>query len=183
MTVSQLFVRYYRLILVVLVILTGAGGYYLLVPKYKEAVVESKNKLDILKTQRQNQLSYLENLKSMMANYENIGDREIEKLSQVLPAEKDIPGLFVQLQALADSHGFVLTSVNISQVPGSKDSVNSKIKKLNVSVNLIGRGYESLKSFLETTEYNLRLFDVNAVYFSPDSDSYAINFFTYYLAD
>ncbi|OGY43322.1 MAG: hypothetical protein A3J62_00375 [Candidatus Buchananbacteria bacterium RIFCSPHIGHO2_02_FULL_38_8] len=179
-TFSQFLIRYYKLVITLLVVLIGVGGYYLLEPKYQAVTAEGRYKLDLLREEKQNRTSYLRDLKILMENYNEISQDEVERLNQVLPNEKDIPGLFVQLQALAEEQGFILTSVNISQAASAKDAISDKIKRLNVSLNLIGRDYDSLKEFLDLIEYNLRLFDVNAVYFSPDSEGYAINLFTYY---
>ena len=55
------------------------------------------------------------------------------------------------------------------------------MKRLGVSINLLGDSYGAFKRLLEVLEVNVRLFDVNSVFFAPDSDSYSLNFFTYYL--
>lgn len=179
---NQFFARYYKIITLFLVVVIIILGYYLLAPKYQEVGLGGKYSLATLSQEKQEQLRYLEDLKKMVDNYRMINKSEIEKLNQILPEEKDIPGLFVQFQALAQENGFILTSININQEPERVASSEDRgeIKKLNISLNLIGKDYEALKVLLEAIESNLRLFDVNAIYFNPDSNDYSINLFSYY---
>ena len=46
-----------------------------------------------------------------------------------------------------------------------------------------GQPYPAFKALLDSIEYNLRLLDVNAVYFSPETNNYSLNVFTYYVDD
>lgn len=178
--------RYYKWITVVAVILIFALSYYfVLEPKYQQVGLGGQYNLDSLTEELDKRKVYLEELKKLEANYEKISQDEIEKLEKILPAKKDIPGLFVQFQALAEKHGFLLTSISINDIPqNEKDTQKvANLSRLSISLNLIGRGsgsYDEIKSFLSTIEYNMRLFDVNSVYFSPDSPDYSINLFTYY---
>src|SRR3989344_4338038 len=129
-TFSQFLIRYYKLVITLLVVLIGVGGYYLLEPKYQAVTAEGRYKLDLLREEKQNRTSYLRDLKILMENYNEISQDEVERLNQVLPNEKDIPGLFVQLQALAEEQGFILTSVNINQTANAKEGIYEKNKKL-----------------------------------------------------
>ncbi len=180
--------RYYKLITVFLVILIVFLSYYfILEPKYQQVGVGGRYNLDTLKDKLSERERYLENLKKLTANYQKISQADINNLKNILPNQKDIPGIFVQLQALAEEYNFLLSGVSINEVPKEvkkgKESPE-KISKLNISLNLIGSGesgnYAELKDFLSALEDNLRLFDVNAVYFTPDSPNYSINIFSYY---
>ena len=160
--------------------------YFILEPKYQEVGIGGRYDLDNLKQEFTKRQEYLKDLKTLADNYQEVNQVDIEKLKKILPEEKDIPELFVQLQALAEEHNFLLVSVSINE---SAEAVKKKtgtegIKKLSISLNLISSGetgdYDELKEFLTTLEHNLRLFDVNAVYFSPDSPNYTLDIFTYY---
>jgi len=178
--------RYYKIITVVLVIaIVALGYYYILEPKYQQVGVGGAYNLDNLKNELAQKQKYLEDLKKLEASYQKVSQEKSEKLEKILPKDKDISGLFVQLQALAEEQGLFLDSVSINEVPEAikGNQAADKIKKLGVSLNLTGSansGYGEIKDFLSLLEYNLRLFDVNAVYFSPDSPNYSINLFTYY---
>lgn len=178
--------RYYKLITAIIIIAIVASGYYfILEPKYQQVGSGGAYDLDRLQSELAQKQSYFEDLRELDANYQKVSKEKLTALEKILPAQRDIPGLFVQLQALAEEHSLFLASVSINEVPEaikSKEKV-STIKRLNISLNLIGSensGYDEIKEFLSTLEYNLRLFDVNAVYFSPDSPTYSINIFTYY---
>jgi hypothetical protein len=179
--------RYYKLITVALIIVIIALSYYfILEPKYQEVGVGGRYDLDNLQQEFTKRENYLRDLKKLAANYQEVNQTDIEKLKKILPEEKDIPGLFVQLQALAEEYNFLLVNVSINE---SAEAAQKKtgvggIKKLSISLNLISSGetgdYDELKEFLTTLEHNLRLFDVNAVYFSPESPNYTLDIFTYY---
>ena len=75
----------------------------------------------------------------------------------------------------------MLAGVTINEIP--EDETAAQLQKLTVNVELIGtlgNSYPEVKNFLSDLEKNLRIFDVNAVYFSPDSNTYSVNLFTYY---
>ncbi len=171
--------RYHKALTVVLVIIIFAIGYYVLAPKFQE-IISQRTDLKNLTKDKQARESYLADLEKLVANYQKINKSDVENLDQILPTQKDIPGLFVQLQALAQENGFTLATVNLEEEP-SITSREEKIRKININLNLVGGDYQSLKKFLEAVEYNLRLFDVDAVYFSPDSNNYSISLFTYYI--
>ena len=178
--------RYYKLITAVLIMLIVVGGYYLILrPKYEQVGLGGQYNLETLEKERAKRQAYLQNLKELIANYQKVNQADIDKLKKILPAEKDIPGLFVQLQALTEKYNLLLAGININEAPaeGQENKTPGEIKRLNVSLNLIGLGgdpYAEVKEFLSGLEYNLRLFDINAVYFSPDSPVYSVNLFTYY---
>ena len=180
---SQLLSRYYKIITIVLVIAVFVLGYYLVVPKYQEISLGGTYSLGTIDQEKESRQNYLADLKELVQNYNQISQADVEKLKQILPEQKDIPNLFIQLQALVEDNGFVLSSIDISEgntgiVKG--ESATPGIQKLNINLSLIGRDYEALKEFLQSLEYNLRLYDVNAVYFSPGLDTYSVNLFTYY---
>lgn len=174
--------RYYRIITLLSLTAVAIFGYYILAPKYEEVGLGGQYSITTLTREKQQKQRYLQELKELVGNYQRINQTDIDKLNQILPKDKDIAGLFVQLQALSRENGFILSSVNINQEPvkSSKSGAKDEIRKLNISLNLIGSDYQSLKRLLEAIEYNLRLFDVNAVYFSPGVPRYSINLFTYY---
>ena len=181
---SKILSRYYKMITLVLVTSVFVLGYYLLVPKYQEISLGGEYSLDTLEQEKSSRQNYLKDLKKIIENYNQISQEDIDKLKQILPEQKDIPNLFIQLQALVEDNGFILSSVDISEgnagVAKGNNSNGAVIQRLNINLDLVGRDYIALKEFLQSLEYNLRLYDVNAVYFVPGSDTYSINLFTYY---
>jgi len=187
--IKLVMLKYSRLITAFLVVAIIASSYYfILEPKYQQVGIGGKYNLDTLKNEVTKRKEYLANLKNLISDYKSISQEELKKVKQILPTEKDIPGLFVQLQALAESHGLFLSGISINEAADTakskaKQSSVREIKKLNLSIGVVGpedNNYERLKVFLTALENNLRLFDVNAVYFSPDSPTYSLEIFTYY---
>lgn len=181
--------KYYKLITAVLVIaLLALSYYFILEPEYRKLREGGEYNLETLKSDLAQRKKYLEGLKTLIANYQKINQADVEKLKQILPEEKDIAGLFIQLQALAEKNNLLLAGVSINDSAEDKGTSSKigKIKRLSLSLNLVGgKGkegdYNKIKEFLASLESNLRLFDVDAVFFSPDSPAYSVNIFTYYL--
>lgn len=178
--------RYYKLISVLLLIIIVVAGYYLiLLPKYEQVGAGSRYNLETVENEFSKRLAHLASLQQLIQNYNKISQTELVKLKTILPREKDIPSLFVQLQDLTASHNLLLTSVSINETPDLIKAAETfgTIKKLNISLSLIGTQadtYDQIKRFLSALESNLRLFDVTALYFNPDSPAYTLNISTYY---
>ena len=179
-------IRYYRLVTFILIVVIVALSYhFILEPKYRQVGSGGKFSLAALKQEVVKRQEHLNDLKRLIANYQNISQTDIDRLKKILPKGKDIPGLFVQFQALAEENNLLLASVSINETPETliaKETAGT-ISKLDISLDLVGAGgsdYEGIKEFLASLENNLRLFDVNAVYFNPDSTVYSVDLFTYY---
>lgn len=186
------FLRYYKLIILAAVVaIFGLSYYFVLQPQYEEIKSGGQYNLETIKNDLAAKNSYRQNLKTMIENYRKLNENETEKINVILPSEKDMAGLFVQFQALAQNNNLLLAGVSINQSAESKSSINAtstfslgSIKKLNVTLNLMGTqksDYNEIKDFLSAIENNLRIFDIDAVYFNPDSSGYSINLVTYYL--
>ncbi|OGY47418.1 MAG: hypothetical protein A3J65_00100 [Candidatus Buchananbacteria bacterium RIFCSPHIGHO2_02_FULL_45_11b] len=189
-----LFSRFYLTITAVLIaVILASGGYFFLWPKYQEVRANSSRVYEALLKEEAKRADYEKTLKDLIAGYKKINKQEINKLKILLPAGKDFSGLFAQLQGLAEENNFLLSGLTISELPDAaaaaaeqKKPASSAVKKLSISVNLMGgktTGYENLKSFLSSLEQNLRLFDVEAVYFTPQSSKYSLTLLTYYLPE
>jgi len=118
---------------------------------------------------------------------------EETKIMNALPEEGDLPGLLVQLEALASRNGLILNSINFiypeksiqSAMPaygydgeesaaisasGSKAQSSSlaNAKTLTIDIGLSGN-FTALRNFLREIENNLRLTDVDNISFSSAS--------------
>lgn len=186
---KALFGRFHQKLTIALAaVILVVGGYFILWPKYQYVSANSSQVFSALKKEESKRADYVKSLNDLIANYKKVNRQEIGKLKTLLPSDKDFPGLFVQLQGLAEENNFLLSNVSINEMPeGAKTaavSASAAAKKLSININLIGgkvTGYENFKSFLSSLEKNLRLFDVEAVYFTPQSAKYSLTLFTYYL--
>lgn len=181
------FIKYNKAITLFLVIIILVFSYYfILKPKYEQVGGSGSYNLSNGKEDYVKRKSYLLDLKKLVTNYRQISQQDLNKLKEILPDQEDTASLFVQFQALAIENNFLLAGVTINEVPEKEKSskkLPSEIKKLNITLELVGdqkQGYLQLKEFLSSLERNLRLFDVNSIYFSPDSANYSINIFAYY---
>jgi len=194
LALKQGYIRHARIWTLILAALLLVCGYYLIYPQYQ--AISSGGQYDIaaLESEREKRQEYIDRLEVLLAEAERIGSEEIEKIADVLPHSQDIPGLYVQLESIAEENNFELVSVSMSDEAAAAEPTTSRrsrlnqatsseptVKRLGVSVNLLGDNYGAFKRLLEVLEANVRLFDVNSVFFAPDSDSYSLNFFTYYL--
>jgi len=101
----------------------------------------------------------------------------INKVYYILPVKKDVPGLIVQLEALASESGLVLNNINFTEKEIKKSAtlktgqgipateLKQDCKSLIVSSE-IGGSYQSFKSFLKALEYNVRIMDIKSIDFS-----------------
>ena len=177
--------RYLPLFTAALVIIILVVGYLNLMPQYQEAKINGHNNLALQQAKKEALDKQLVDLKQLLANYRQINQVDVERLEKVLPTKNDIAGLFSQLQTLADEQQFSLASVNIDQEPEKlADQPDAdRIKKLTLTITLVGQPYPAFKALLDSIEDNLRLLDVNAVYFTPETNNYSLNVFTYYVSD
>jgi len=184
-TVIGAVARYYKILsLTVFIIILGLSYWLLLKPRYIEVGQGGQFNLETLRAERELRQAHLSQLEVLVAEMEKISQSDIATLQQILPDEQGIADLFVQAQAIAEQNGFLLNSVSFTEVGNKKTTKTvGGIRRLNVTMDLFGLGYPNLKRLLQSYEDNLRLFDVNAVYFTPGSPSFAINLFTYYFPD
>ncbi|MFH1226183.1 MAG: type 4a pilus biogenesis protein PilO [bacterium] len=187
----ELFMRHYRLATFLPVALILGLGYFLLLgPKYQELKSGGQFDLDSKQRELRTLEQQLANLKILKQNLADLEKQDLSGLRLILPAKKDLPGLFVQLEKIASENDFVLLSIGITAAPPAKDLAagDSGLRKLGIGLSLSGGNYADLLRLLADFEYNLRLLDVAAINFTPTptssgQSSYSLNLTTYYLAD
>lgn len=187
---QSLVIQYFRLITGVLIILILLIGYFVLIgPQYNSLKEKGILNYQAQREKLANRKAYLDKLKELQAKYAQLNTKDLESLSYFLPVGEDIPGLFVQAEALAKDNGLVLQNIGVNQPAVSSDKAGITVKKESAGIGTLslvmtltgGSGYGGLKSFLDSLEKNVRLFDVESVNFSPDGQNYSVNAKTYYL--
>jgi len=177
-----IFARFYKLITASLVILIVVGGYlFVLEPKYRESGQGNRVNLDLTKAELLKRQQHSEQLQALVENYNKINPADIARIKMILPREKDIPGLFVQFQELATKNNMLLAAINFNDTPSTPDS--DEIKKISINVDLVGISgisYREIKNFIASVETNLRLLDIDSVFFTPDSNNYSLTIMAYY---
>lgn len=186
-------------IILLLIIILGSGWLFFLGPRWEDLNTERaafKNQQEIF-ISRENRL---EKLEKITRDYEGIAEEKIKKIESVLPSVEDLPGIFVQMEALAKENEFILSSVEIKkeesgirnlafaeasageQVQRTPDSFGeSRIKEIGITLKLENGSYERFKKFLSEVEKNLRILDVISVSFDSKGTSFGVELKTYYL--
>lgn len=149
------------------------------------------NRVSFLRKEIKTSRVFLEERQELIAKVEQLKEiydsreKEIGRVYYVLPLEKDIPNLIVQFEALATENGLVLEKIDFIEktIKKAADSTpqagpQKEYKSLEVSLSLSG-SYESLKSFLEALEYNIRLADIKSINFSSEKGLEGGSIFTF----
>ena len=106
---------------------------------------------------------------ALLANY-NSAESNLNRLSDALPETPEKPQILSTVESLAIANGLVLSSVTLEQSANSAPqavidpTVNQPTtaptqQEVRLSLSLAGT-HDSVRSFLDALEKNLRLFDV-----------------------
>lgn len=205
---KKIFIKTFFIILALIVVAVAGVGYkYFIAPLQKDINEGGSVSLVAKDAQLKELTLYLGKMKNMSEQYQSYSESKIKTLMSILPREKDIPGLFVQMQEIAKKNNFLLGSIAFSDTGSSSDenaqgtgeNANTEnaenahaknsaqsvsgIKEMNVSFIISGGNYDNMKSFLSDIEKNLRLFDIYDINFGSTKEGpYSMNLRTYYLS-
>ena len=182
--------KHFRIIMIAVAVIILFLAYITIIgPKIAQIQDQGIFDYNAKKNELSSRQTYLERLKIMKEEYERINTQDILKISEILPEEEDISGIFVQLEALAKDSGLKLIKITINKTARSVregatgiTTGSSGIRTLEVSISVSGgEDYGNLKSFLDKIEKNIRLLDVQTVSFVP-KQNYVLMMQTYYLS-
>ncbi len=140
-----------------------SGGVYDAAP-YRAALEDEKN--------------YQSTLKAKVSEYESINESRRGAIAAMIPTTSDLPGIYVALDDLAKKRGITLLSVDAVPAAEADEFGHYPIQ---VSARFSGGGYGLLKTVLLDIERSRRLFDVQSLVFSPESDSISLTMVAYYI--
>lgn len=125
---------------------------------------------------------YLEDLRQLDLRLKKLDQEKIAKFSDILPAEPDLPGLFVQLQAIAEASGLAVGSISFAETADAAAPVAGQLASLDVSLAVSAGDYGLLKRYLTNLEENMRLLDVVSIGIGGEAKGpYSVQLRTYYL--
>jgi len=186
------YITKFRWIIFLIVILSLVAFYYFLIlPQYhtylnhQQRLKEVGQKLDL-------SLRSLNENKKIINNYQSINQVDKDKIDQILPANADLPDLYINLQSLVEETNLTLDNLAISEVNsshrGNRQVLNEpgagrgekQLRTIEINLALSGANYLKMKKVFSTLEANLRLFDVKNFNFDPQNGHLNIIFQTYY---
>ncbi|MBU1132564.1 type 4a pilus biogenesis protein PilO [Patescibacteria group bacterium] len=179
---AEIFIKMYQPIVLIVFLVLIIVGAFLLVMFYGNDITalreENQRQEKILETKRQE----LDKLKAVKIDPEAMAATG-QKILEILPQEKDLPDIFLQLEAMAEKNNLFMNMINVAEDAAmeTEEGAPAKIKKLNLNMNLSGGDYFTLKSYLNDMEKNLRLMDVQSIVYSPESKTFNLSVNTYYL--
>lgn len=135
-------------------------------------LIESQEKYNYIK------YTQLEEIKKIKSDIESLNKNDIEKLNKILPDNKDIESLIINIENIVKKSNVEIKSLAINEVLPDKNN-NSKFNKIEVILNISSNDVGIVKSILNDIEKNTRLQDVMSIYIQQN-DTTLINITTYY---
>ena len=191
--------KHFKLIIVLEVLSILFAGYLFIIrielkkiDDYNKLVSWKQEELVKMKEYQNDSLEFEKQYRALEKQVE----RDINNLYDILPPQKDLPNLMAQIEALVNSHNFVLGSIAMSSEEKSSLNKNSlplieKERKIEtdlikeVDINLFvfseDGGYKRVKELLDALEHHIRFLNVVSFSFEDTMDSYSIILKTYYL--
>lgn len=140
-------------------------------PKYQESLA-LELELEQKRAQYEGRVDYYVKLVGVVGEIEQQQDA-LQKIDAALPPDLALAPLVNYLQEKAVASGLVLKSVNFSnQVSGQEvvvENLQEEIKNTVLRIELQG-SYSGLKKFLVFLEKSAKLFEVNSISFTSNSE-------------
>lgn len=141
---------------VVIAIILGLVAVRPLYQSLRKTNLEVKEKRLVLQKLEAN----LANLKSLDSKKAELEEKN-KKVLSALPAGKDIPRLFVQMERIAAAAGVQIGNVSETQGIAATEASSGQIVPLYYQVTGNANNYRSLKTALKNIEEGLRLISVD----------------------
>lgn len=183
---ASLFVKYYAIILIVLVLGILGAGYSLFIQDILSEINEiGVEDLQVKEEKLAQDKETLTRLKSLNDRYAKVMYEDVKMLSDVLPSQADIPNLVIELKEFIKSNDLLLHDIQVGSLSTATISgaaaAAPMINSLNISIIVSQlNSYEGIKRFLDELSTNLPLVELNALSYTPGIDVYNLNLTTYY---
>jgi Tfp pilus assembly protein PilO len=146
-----------------------------------QGVLNSRNEIESNQSQLVEEQNFMNLLEKLISKYKSNEDI-LKNLDNILPENSDISNLLVQIEALVNAGGLTTKDVHFS-IADDKDASKAEIARAGngtrtkitsnykaVTINLVAAGdYNALKKFLQATEENMRLIDVESISISNET--------------
>ena len=172
--------RFFSLLASLAILIASIVVYSLLLkPAYEEVNQlrgDLTSKSDLVSEQRR----VIEKVKELLDQYPSLaGPRQ--KISLALPDKADYPTLLNQINGLTNAAGLALQSVSLASVTSAQAGglgAGSNVPIMStIQINLdVSGSYQTLKSFLQTIETNIRIMDLVSLAITPLANSNNYNY-------
>lgn len=201
-TIKEITTEHFRFLVAIIIVIIFAIGWTVLIsPKYE--LIQNNGALYYRRSVKklEGQKQYLEQLKQLEKDYQDLNHESLKNLEYILPTEKDTAALLSQLETLAKDNDLDVITIDVSapdtettqkkaadiqneQEELTRKFSNEDIKTLNIALSVTGiDSYMELRQFVEEIEKNMRLLDLKAFQYQSGQEVYAFDLTTYYLAE
>lgn len=109
----------------------------------------------------------------LLATYDAIPKNKLDRLNELLPSDKKISDILVNLEKMTQERGMQMKKVEFSKDSGGSSAASrgaiakksSSVPEVSYAFSVIG-SYEALRSLLAALEKNLRIADVDVINFT-----------------
>jgi len=138
-----------------------------------------------LETKRQQYADYksvIDRLKPVFESFQSASQLQ-QSFSSMLPTNPMVPQAVAQLNGLASASLMSINSININElaVVSQKSTLLKGAGIIDLNLAISSNSYESIKSFLQNVESNIRIFDVKRINVSKrdNTNSFVVNLDVY----
>lgn len=163
---SKFFTEYYGASFLLLIVVFVAVALFFLRPIIDDIKRINAETLAELTTV-QNERMYLESLNTSIGAAQNISPDVLDRVTQALPTEANVPSLLVQFGSAAYANGIKIESLSFSEnkappkaAPGTQ---SAPILPVDVTLLIKASNYFDIKRFLSDLETSLRIIDVQGM--------------------
>lgn len=195
--INKFLINYFNyLILALGAIITVAGLFILVYPKYQQIAKTNKEIRKNFLAGYEARSDYLNSVRDLKKSYQSITDGDKAKIDAMAPKQSDAGAIITEIESIAASNSAILNSIRIEPV-GSGGQVEVKENKetaagifnqpptgaglVKIEVKLSAVDYQVLKNIIKTFENNLRLFDIAKINFKVSENQALLNIYSYYL--
>jgi hypothetical protein len=160
---SRLYTEYYGSAFLLLIALFLLNAFFVIKPiinQVKETNAQTAAELRVTASEQ----GYLDSLEQSIAAAQTISSPVLQRVSEALPTEANIPALLVQFGSIAFTNGVQIVGISFAEnKPASRavqSAQTSSIVPIDITLAVRVRNYFDLKRFLADVESSLRLLDV-----------------------
>lgn len=186
---NKFLINYFNyLILALGAIITAAGLFILVYPKYQQISKTNKEIRKNFLAGYETRSDYLNSVRDLKKSYQSITDGDKAKIDAMAPNQGDAGAIITEIESIVASNGAILNSIRIEPV-GSGGGTEAGIFNqpptgaglVKIEVKLSAVDYQVLKNIIKTFENNLRLFDIAKINFNVSGSQALLNIYSYYL--